>query len=108
VHDEADGVFVTPGLNGDMRPVGWIASHVCSHTSLTMKVALRSRARELMGCNVPRVWVPRDESIETTRTYLHAHLALKDANLAKLKPYRRRKLALFQLSDRLPDFLEAQ
>ena len=29
------------------------------------------------------------ESIETTQTYLHAHLALKEAALAKLKPYER-------------------
>ncbi len=29
------------------------------------------------------------KSIETTQTYLHAHLALKEAALAKLTPYER-------------------
>ena len=45
-------------------------------------------------------------SIETTQTYLHAHLALKEAALAKLKPYEHRKRARFQPSDRLLTFLE--
>ena len=35
------------------------------------------------------------ELIETTQTYLHAHLALKEAALAKLKPYQHRKPARF-------------
>jgi hypothetical protein len=48
-----------------------------------------------------------DESIETTQTYLHAHLALKEAVLAKLKPYERGKRTRFQPSDRLLAFLEA-
>jgi site-specific recombinase XerD len=47
------------------------------------------------------------ESIETRQTYLHAHLALKEAALAKLKPYQRRKPTRFQPSDRLLAFLEA-
>ncbi|WFU54658.1 hypothetical protein QA639_34495 [Bradyrhizobium pachyrhizi] len=47
------------------------------------------------------------ESIETTQTYLHARLALKEAALAKLKPYEHRKRTRFQPSDRLLAFLEA-
>jgi hypothetical protein len=47
------------------------------------------------------------ESIETTQVYLHAHLALKEAALAKLKPYKRNKRTRFKPSDRLLDFLEA-
>jgi integrase len=47
------------------------------------------------------------ESIETTQTYLHAHLALKEAALAKLKPYERGKRTRFQPNDRLLAFLEA-
>ena len=47
------------------------------------------------------------ESIETTQTYLHAHLALKEAALAKLKPYIRAKQMRFQPNDRLLAFLEA-
>jgi hypothetical protein len=45
--------------------------------------------------------------IETTQTYLHAHLALKEVALAKLKPYERGKRIRFQPNDRLLAFLEA-
>ena len=41
------------------------------------------------------------------QTYLHAHLALKEAALAKLKPYERSKRIRFQANDRLLAFLEA-
>jgi hypothetical protein len=47
------------------------------------------------------------ESIDTTQIYLHAHLARKEAALAKLKPYERRKRVRFKPSDRLLAFLEA-
>lgn len=39
-------------------------------------------------------------------TYLHAHLALKGAALAKLKPYERGKHTRFQPEDRLLAFLD--
>lgn len=49
-----------------------------------------SAAMELLqagvDCSVIALWLGH-ESIETTQTYLHAHLALKEAALAKLKPY---------------------
>ena len=44
---------------------------------------------------------------ETTQTYLHAHLALKEAALAKLKPYERGKRTRFRPNDRLLAFLQA-
>ena len=44
------------------------------------------------------------ESIETTQVY---HLALKEAALAKLKPYERGKRTRFHPNDRLLAFLEA-
>ncbi|MDR6412777.1 UNVERIFIED_ORG: site-specific recombinase XerD [Burkholderia sp. 1595] len=47
------------------------------------------------------------ESIETTQTYLHAHLALKEVVLDKLKPYERHKPKRFRPSDRLLAFLES-
>jgi integrase/recombinase XerD len=47
------------------------------------------------------------QSIETTQTYLHAHLALKEKALAKLKPYEKGKRTRFLPSDRLLAFLEA-
>ena len=47
------------------------------------------------------------ESIETTQIYLHAHLALKEAALAKLTPYKHNGRTRFKPNDRLLDFLEA-
>jgi hypothetical protein len=51
--------------------------------------------------------VARHQSIETTQTYLHAHLALKEAALTKLKPYERGKRTRFRPNDRLLAFLGA-
>ncbi len=69
-----------------------------------------SAAMELLqagvDCSVIALWLGH-ESIETTQTYLHAHLALKEAALAKLKPYQRGKQTRFQPNDRLLAFLEA-
>jgi site-specific recombinase XerD len=47
------------------------------------------------------------ECIETTQVYLHAHLGLKEAALAKLEPHKRHRRTRFKPSDRLLDFLEA-
>ena len=73
-------------------------------------VLRHSAAMELLqagvDCSVIALWLGH-ESIETTQTYLHAHLALKEAALAKLKPYERGKRTRFQPNDRLLAFLEA-
>lgn len=73
-------------------------------------VLRHSAAMELLqagvDCSVIALWLGH-ESIETTQTYLHAHMALKEAALAKLKPYERAKRARFQPNDRLLAFLEA-
>jgi integrase/recombinase XerD len=73
-------------------------------------VLRHSAAMELIqagvDCSVIALWLGH-ESIETTQTYLHAHLALKEAALAKLKPYERGKRTRFQPNDRLLAFLEA-
>lgn len=47
------------------------------------------------------------EAMETTQTYLHAHLAVKETALAKLQPYHAGKPIRFQPDDRLLAFLEA-
>jgi site-specific recombinase XerD len=73
-------------------------------------VLRHSAAMELLqagvDCSVIALWLGH-ESIKTTQTYLHAHLALKEAALKKLKPYERGKRTRFQPNDRLLAFLEA-
>jgi integrase/recombinase XerD len=73
-------------------------------------VLRHSAAMELLqagvDCSVIALWLGH-ESIETTQIYLHAHLALKEAALAKLKPYNRSRRTRFKPSDRLLAFLEA-
>jgi integrase/recombinase XerD len=73
-------------------------------------VLRHSAAMELLqagvDCSVIALWLGH-ECIETTQIYLHAHLALKEAALGKLKPYNRSKRTRFQPSDRLLAFLEA-
>lgn len=73
-------------------------------------VLRHSAAMELLQAGVDSsviaLWLGH-ESIETTQTYLHAHLALKEAALDKLKAYERRKPNRFRPSDRLLAFLES-
>jgi integrase/recombinase XerD len=77
-----------------------VSPHVLRHTA----------AMELLqagvDCSVIALWLGH-ESLETTQVYLHAHLALKEVALAKLKPYERSKQTRFQPNDRLLAFLEA-
>ena len=73
-------------------------------------VLRHSAAMELLqagvDCSVIALWLGH-ESVETTQTYLHAHLALKEAALAKLAPYEQDKPVRFRADDRLLAFLRA-
>jgi integrase/recombinase XerD len=73
-------------------------------------VLRHSAAMELLqagvDCSVIALWLGH-ESVETTQTYLHAHLALKEAALAKLKPYDGGPGGRFQPDDQLLAFLNA-
>jgi integrase/recombinase XerD len=72
-------------------------------------VLRHSAAMELLQAGVDgaviALWLGH-ESVETTQTYLHAHLALKEAARAKLK-YEGAKRTRFRPNDRLLAFLEA-
>ena len=69
-----------------------------------------SAAMELLQagveCSVIALWLGH-ESVETTQVYLHAHLALKEAALAKLSPYEGEKADRFRPDDKLLAFLNA-
>ncbi|MEZ5850303.1 MAG: tyrosine-type recombinase/integrase [Hyphomicrobiaceae bacterium] len=112
-----------PNVHGGRLSADGIQSLLAKHVavaaascpSLRLKrvsphVLRHSAAMELLqagvDCSVIALWLGH-ESVETTQTYLHAHLALKEAALAKLKPYERGKRIRFQASDRLLAFLEA-
>src|SRR5579864_1016915 len=73
-------------------------------------VLRHSAAMELLqagvDCSVIALWLGH-ESIETTQTYLHAHLPLKEAALARLKPCQSRNRTRFRPNDRLLAFLDA-
>ncbi len=82
--------------------------------SLTSKrvsphVLRHSAAMELLGADVDSsviaLWLGH-ESVNTTQTYLHAHLALKEAALAKTTPHQL-KATRFRPGDQLLQFLSA-
>lgn len=83
-----------PSLN-DKR----VSPHVLRH----------SAAMELLAADVDSsviaLWLGH-ESVNTTQTYLHAHLALKEAALARTTPHRV-KPARFRPGDQLLQFLSA-
>ncbi|HEY3391866.1 MAG TPA: site-specific integrase [Lacipirellulaceae bacterium] len=77
-----------------------ISPHVLRHTA----------AMELLqagvDCSVIALWLGH-ESMETTQTYLHAHMALKEAALAKVSPVNGKTPSRYRPGDRLLHFLDA-
>ena len=73
-------------------------------------VLRHSAAMELLQagveCSVIALWLGH-ESVDTTQVYLHAHLALKEAALAKLSPYDGEASDRFQPDDALLAFVDA-
>jgi integrase len=55
--------------------------------------------------SVIALWL-RHESIKTTQVYLHAHLALKEAALARVKSFNGQKGGRYKPGDRLLAFLD--
>lgn len=76
-----------------------VTPHVLRHTA----------AMELLqagvDCSVIALWLGH-ESIKTTQVYLHAHLALKEAALARIKPFNGQKGGRYEPGDRLLAFLD--
>jgi len=77
-----------------------ISPHVLRHT------AAMELLQSGVDCSVIALWLGH-ESMETTQVYLHAHLALKEAALAKIKPHRHRASRRYRPPDRLMHFLHA-
>jgi site-specific recombinase XerD len=77
-----------------------ISPHALRHTA----------AMELLqagvDCTVIALWLGH-ESIETTQTYLHAHMALKEAALAKIRPVTTKAPGRYRPDDRVLRFLDA-
>jgi site-specific recombinase XerD len=59
-----------------------------------------------VDCSVIALWLGH-ESVETTQAYLHAHLALKEAALAKVRPLNGRSSGRYHAGDKLLEFLTA-
>lgn len=59
-----------------------------------------------IDCSVIALWLGH-EAMETTLTYIHAYLELKESALAKLKPYERAKAERFRPNDQLLELLNA-
>jgi len=77
-----------------------VSPHVLRHTA----------AMELLqagvDCSVIALWLGH-ESMETTQVYLHAHMALKEAALAKIPTMKTRPAGRYRPPDRLLQFLHA-
>lgn len=93
----------------------YVASASAWCSSLTRKrvtphVLRHSAAMELLqagvDCSVIALWLGH-ESVETTQVYLHAHLALKEAALAKVRPLNGRSSGRYHAGDKLLEFLTA-
>ena len=80
------------------------------HKRVTPHVLRHTAAMELLQAGVDisviALWLGH-ETIQSTQVYLHAHIALKIAALAKLKPLEQQRPARFEPEDELLAFLDA-
>lgn len=75
---------------------------------MTPHVLRHTAAMELLGAGVDTtviaMWLGH-ESTQTTQVYLHAHMALKEAALAKVAPFNTGSALHYKPSDQLLNFL---
>lgn len=80
------------------------------HKRVTPHVLRHTAAMELLQAGVDNsviaLWLGH-ESVETTQEYLHAHMALKEAALAKVPPVSGGGIVRYRPDDRLLQFLNA-
>jgi integrase/recombinase XerD len=88
-----------------------IASIQCpslKHKHVTPHVLRHTAAMELLSAGVDTtviaMWLGH-ESTQTTQVYLHAHMALKEAALAKVAPFNTGNALHYKPSDQLLNFL---
>lgn len=90
-----------------------VATETCpslAHKRVSPHVLRHSAAMELLQAGVDTsviaLWLGH-ESLETTQAYLHAHIGLKEAALAKLEPYKHHKRLRLRPDDKVLAFLDA-
>ena len=73
-------------------------------------VLRHSAAMELLqagvDCSVIALWLGH-ESLETTHVYMHAHLAMKEAALAKVSTFHKGQSVRYRARGRLLTFLDS-
>lgn len=87
------------------------AGRICpslNQKNITPHVLRHTAAMELLqagvDCSTIALWLGH-ESEQTTQSYLHAHIALKEEALKKVKPLKRKAATRYRPSDRLLEFL---
>lgn len=110
--NRAGGRLSSDSVQHLVRKYARVAARQCRSLEgkrVSPHVLRHSAAMELLAANVDSsiiaLWLGH-ESVNTTQTYLHAHLALKEAAMARTTPYRT-KAGRFRPDDRLLQFLSA-
>jgi len=119
----ADGAALFPSVHGAhlsadavqylLRKYVNVARTRCASLKqkrVSFHVLRHSAAMELLqagvDCSVIALWLGH-ESVETTQIYLHSHMALKEAALARVTPMNRRATGRYRPNDQLMQFLNS-